>query len=266
VPTEIVLEALRERRRSMLWWGLGLAGLVALTVAFYPSIRDDEALSSYAEDLPESVRALFAGGELDLGSPAGYLNSQIFSLMAPLLFLIFAISAGAGAVAGEEERGTLDLLLAQPVRRRAYVLERFLALAVLVGALTLFLAVVVALGSKLVDLEIGLGKVAAASAGVGLLAVLFGTVALAAGALGPGRTRAIAVAAGIATLAWIFDGLAQSVDALDALRRLEPYYWAVGRNPLRNGADWLGWALLAAATLLLAAAAAAGLERRDLRQ
>ena len=58
---EVSLEALRERRRSLLWWTLGVAALVALNVAFYPSVRDDEALSDYAKDLPESVRALFAG-------------------------------------------------------------------------------------------------------------------------------------------------------------------------------------------------------------
>ena len=102
MSTDVVVETLRERRRSLLWWSLGLAALVALNVAFYPSIRDDEALSDYAKDLPESVRALFAGGELDLTSPAGYLNSQIFALLAPLVFLIFTIGAGAGAVAGEE--------------------------------------------------------------------------------------------------------------------------------------------------------------------
>ena len=66
MSTDVVVETLRERRRSLLWWSLGLAALVALNVAFYPSIRDDEALSDYAKDLPESVRALFAGGELDL--------------------------------------------------------------------------------------------------------------------------------------------------------------------------------------------------------
>jgi ABC-2 type transport system permease protein len=80
----VTLETLRERRRSLVWWALGIAVLVGVTVAFYPSIRGDEALNSYAEKLPESLRALFAGGELDMASPAGYLNSQVFALTAPL--------------------------------------------------------------------------------------------------------------------------------------------------------------------------------------
>ena len=266
VPIEVSLEALRERRRSLLWWTLGVAALVALNVAFYPSVRDDEALSDYAKDLPESVRALFAGGELDLASPVGYLNSQVYALMAPLLLLIFSIGAGAAAVAGEEERGTLDLVLTHPVRRRDYVLQRLLALAVLVTALTLVLLATVALGSLAVDLEISFARLVSASVSVGLLALLFGTVALAAGAVRSGRARAIAVAAGLAVASWMFDGLAQAVDALEPWRPLLPYYHALGQNPLREGAQWGGWAILAAATAVLAACAAAGLERRDVRQ
>ncbi len=266
MPTEIFLQALRERRRSLLWWSVGLVGLIGLNLAFYPSVRDDQALSDYAKDLPEAVRALFAGGELDIASPVGYLNSQVFALTAPLVLLIFTIGAGSGAVAGEEERGTLDLLLAQPVRRRDFVLQRFLALAALVAALTFVVLGTVAIGSWLVDLEIGFDKLFATSASTGLLALLFGAAALAAGAVWPGRTRAIAVAAALAVAAWIFDGLAQSVDVLEPWRPLSPYYQALGRNPLREGVPWVGWVVLLVLTAAIVVCAAAGLERRDTRQ
>jgi ABC-2 type transport system permease protein len=205
--TEVALQALGERRRSLIWWALGVAVLVLLTVAFYPSIRDDTAINEYVKDLPESLRGLFAGGELDIASPAGYLNSQIYALMAPLVFLVFAVGAGAGAVAGEEERGTLDFLLAHPLRRRDYAFHRFLALVALVAALSAVLLATTWLGSLAVDLDIGLGRVLAATVSVGLLAVLFGTLALAAGSVRPGRARAIAVAAGVAVAGWLLDGL-----------------------------------------------------------
>jgi ABC-2 type transport system permease protein len=263
---EVALQALRERRRSLLWWSLGLLALVALNIAFYPSIRDDTSINDYVKDLPESLRGLFAGGELDIASPSGYLNSQVFALMAPLILLIFAVGAGAAAVAGEEEQGTLDFLLAHPLRRRDYVVQRFLALGALVGLLTAVLLLTVWLGALAVDLEMGFGRLVAASVSVGVLALFFGTLALAAGAVWPGRARAIAVAAGVAVAAWLLDGLGQAVDVLDAWRPLSPYYQAIGRNPLREGAPWSGWGALAAATAVLAAVAAVGLERRDLRQ
>jgi len=266
VSTEVLVHSVRERGRSLGWWALGLVGLIGVTVAFYPSIRGDAGLSTFGEDLPESLRALFVGGELDLASPVGYLNSQIYAALAPLLFLVFSIGGGAGAVAGEEERGTLDLLLAHPVRRRDYVVQRFLALTTLVAALTAVLLASVALGSALVDLDIGLDKLVAASVSVALLAVLFGALALAVGAIRPGRASAIAVAAGLAVAAWLLDGLAQAVDALDPVRALSPFYQALGRNPLRDGVPWTGWAVLVAVTVVLVVVAALGLERRDVRQ
>jgi ABC-2 type transport system permease protein len=263
---EVVAETLRERRRSLAWWTLGLVAFVALNIAFYPSIRDDAALSDYSKDLPEALRALFAGGELDLVSGTGFLNSQVFALMAPVILLIFAIGFGSAAVAGEEERGTLDLLLAQPLSRVEFVLARALSLVMLVAAMTAVLVATVAGGSALVDLEIGFGAVAAASVSVGLLALLMGALALTVGAVWPGRGKAIAVAAGIAIAAWMLDGLGQAVDVLEPWRPLSPYYQALGTRPLTDGAPWGGWALLLGATALLVAAACAGLRRRDIRQ
>jgi ABC-2 type transport system permease protein len=266
MSTDVLVESLRDGRRSLLWWVLGVAGIVALNVVFYPSVRDDPALNDFARDLPESVRALFVGGELDLTSPAGYLNSQIYALTAPLLLLIFAIGAGSGAVAGEEERGTLDLLLAQPLRRRDYVGGRFAALAARVAALSAALLATVAITSLLVDLDIGFGRLVAASTSLWLLGLLFGGLALAAGAVRPGRTGAIAVAAGVGVLAWLLDGLAQTVGPLEPLRPLSPYYQALGRDPLGDGAPWTGWLLLALGAAAAAAVAIWGLERRDVRQ
>lgn len=266
MPTEVLLESLRERSRSTLWWALGLVLLLGVTIAFYPSIHDDDALSDYAKDLPESLRALFAGGEVDLASPVGYLNSQVFALTAPLVLFIFAIGAGSGAVAGDEEKGALDLLLAHPLRRRDYVVQRFLALAVLIAALGVVLLGAVALGSAMVDLEIAFDRLASASVSVTLLALFVGTLALAVGAVAAGRARVIAIAAGVAVMAWLLDGLAQAVDVLDPWRPLSPYYQALGQNPLRSGAPWGGWAILAIATIALVVIAAIGLERRDVRQ
>jgi ABC-2 type transport system permease protein len=266
VATDVLVETMRERTRSTLWWSIGLAALVALTVAFYPSVRDDTALNDYTKDLPESLRALFAGGELDITSAAGYLNSQIFALAAPLVLLVFAIGHGSGAVAGEEERGTLDLLLAHPLRRRDYVVQRFAAMTALVVALCVVLLVTTAIGARTVDLEIGFGRLAAGSVSVGLLALLFGTLALAVGSARPGRATAVAVSAGVAVVAWLFDGLSHTVGALEGWRPASPFYQALGKNPLRDGAQWGSWAILLAATVVLVVVAAAGLERRDARQ
>ena len=263
---EIALEILRERRRSLIWWSVGIAAMVVVNLIFYPSIRDSSELSNYSKDLPEAMRALFVGGETDLTSPVGFLNSQIFALLAPLLFAVFAIGWGGAAMAGDEERGTLDYLLALPVSRGAVVVQRFGAMAATVWALSVVLLAAVLLGSLLVDLEVELVGVLAATISTGLLALLFGTVGLSTGCLAPGRGRAIAVAAGFATVSWMLDGLAQAVSSLEPLRPISPYYQAFGQSPLADGPAFTGWASLVAATAVLVGVGVVGLRRRDVLQ
>ena len=91
-------------------------------VAVYPTVRDNPRPEQDGERLPRGAEGFHRfGGDLDYVSGAGYLGSELFSFMVPLLLLVAAIGAGARAIAGEEERGTLDLLLANPLSRALLV-------------------------------------------------------------------------------------------------------------------------------------------------
>ena len=93
--------------------------------------------------------------EADLASPAGYLNTEFFAFMGPLLVLVYAIGGGAAALAGEEDRRTLDLLLANPVSRARVVVEKFAAQAAGVTFLmtVLWVALLVGGGAAGMDLS-----------------------------------------------------------------------------------------------------------------
>ncbi|MGL6278467.1 MAG: hypothetical protein ACRC50_02790, partial [Gaiella sp.] len=84
MPGSVVRRALGDLRRSFLWWALGLAGYVAMIVAVYPTIRDNEELERLVEQYPDALKAFFAfGGQLDFTSAAGYLGGELFSFMIP---------------------------------------------------------------------------------------------------------------------------------------------------------------------------------------
>ncbi|MGK2956135.1 MAG: ABC transporter permease subunit [Solirubrobacterales bacterium] len=263
---EILIESFREHRRSLVWWTIGITLMVATTVVFYPSIEDSPGLSDYSKELPDAMRALFVGGELDLTSPVGYLNSQIFALLGPALLAIFAVSAGASAIAGDEERGLLDIKLAQPLSRRTLVLQQFAWLVLGVVILTTVLLLTVYFGSRPFGLDIGFMDLLAACISTGLFGLFIGSIALTIGCLHPGRTVAVSTAAAVATAAWMLDGLSKAVDWLEPFRFLSAYYQAFGQNPLSNGAPWQSWMVLALATLTLLLVSIFGLQRRDINQ
>ena len=47
----VFLKTLRDARRALVWWILGLVGFVALIVAVYPTVRDNPELNKLRRGL-----------------------------------------------------------------------------------------------------------------------------------------------------------------------------------------------------------------------
>lgn len=257
----IVARTLRDGRRGLLWWALGLAGMSAMTMAFYPFLRDVPGLDELLQTLPDALLRLI--GDTEMLSAVGYLNANLYGAVVPLLFLFYGLFAGAGAVAGEEESGTLDMLLANPVARARVVIEK--AVAMVIGLA--LLGVVMWLTTYLVSLPIDMGLDAAHLAAVNLSAALFGLfmggLALAIGAATGARGLAIGLGAFIGVFAYLWNSLAPLVDALEPFQKLSPFYYYFGANPLRNGLDPVHAAVLGVGGLVFVVVAVFGFRRRD---
>lgn len=225
--------SLHEHRRSLSAWAGGLFALSLIMAALYPTVRDNPQLSNLHESYPKALRSLF--GITDLTTGVGFMRAELFSLVAPLLLIVLAVLWGGDLVAGEEDRGTMDILLANPISRSRVVLEKWAALVAGVAATGMALALGLAIGIPAVDLNIGAAGVAAAVVATVLLALLFGTVALVVGA-GTGRRGLARGSAGLlAVLAYLMSSLADLVGWLRPARPVSPWYHALGVDPLVKG-------------------------------
>jgi len=260
----IALKSLRDIRRGFLWWSLGLIGFVALIVSVYPTVHSNPALEKLSQDYPKALQAFIAfGGTVDYTSAAGYLGIELFSLMVPLLLLVAGIGTGAATIAGEEERGTLELLLANPISRTKVVLEKAVALLLELAGLGVVLWLALWVGAVAVDMEISAGHLAAATLRAVLLALAYGAIAILLGAATGRRTVAIGLTAATAVAAYLVNGLAPLVHALEVPQKLSPFYhYAVG-DPLRNGVSFTHMAVLVAIAVVATALAPWFFSRRD---
>lgn len=258
----IAWQSIKENRKGLLGWSIGVLALVLLTVLFYPAMRGQEEFNDIMKDMPDALKALM--GAEDLVSPVGYLNSQLFQMMLPALFLIFAIGRGGEWIAGEERKGTLEMLLANPVSRARVVAERSVALAVMVVLLGVVLFAGVAGGAALVGMEIGIYELLAACLALTLLAVAFGEIGLFLGAFTGKKSLSVGITSAIAVAGFFLATLAPVVDVLEPFEKYSPFYYYLGNNPLINGVDLLHTIVLIAIALVATVAAAAGFERRDL--
>ena len=259
----VFTKTLRDQIRPMTWLTIGTTVLLLYIVLLYPTIRDSPDLSRFVEELPEPLKAIL--GAQDFASAAGYLRAETFSLMIPLIFIIFGVVLGANAIAGEEEKGTLDLLLANPLRRQRVVVDKFLALCVLVLALGIVALAVLWAGATAINMDIGADKLAAAMLGSVLIGILFGALALAIGASTGQRSLALSIPAAFALASYLLNSMAPLADWLEPYRVLSPFYYYLGTDPLIHGFDPVNNLVLLVAALVLAAVAVVTFERRDLR-
>ena len=245
----LLRHSLWDQRRAMFGWSVGIFGTVTLLVAMYPTVRDTPGLDAVWENAPEGIKALFGlGGTLDISSGVGYLRTEVFGLTLPLLLLVRAIGAGAGSIAGDEERGVVGQLLSLPVSRSRILSERFLGQLISNLSLGLLTMCTILSIAPLVRLDIGFSRLLAATSGAVVLATLFGTTALLVGCVTGRRSAAVAVSSAAAVCGFLSDSLAGLSDRVSWLRVISPFHWASpGELILGGSLSGLLWCLAAIA-------------------
>lgn len=259
---DVVAKTVRDLRGAVIGWTLGLGAYAALVTASFPSIRDNAAVEAYLETLPEAMLAFF--GAADLTTAAGFYRAELFSYL-PALLAVFTVGKAIALTVGEERDGVLDLVLAQPIDRWRVFVGRFLGLGLATALVVTGLALTLSVGGALVGLtgrEI-VGLIAWCYL-AGLLALLFGTAAMAVAGF-VHRTRApLLVGAVFAAGSFLLEGLARTVAFLEPIREANPYHWYALTNPVAGPVSLLGTAGLVAVLLVLLAAGTHGFERKDL--
>jgi len=257
---DIWTKTLWDQRRSMLGWAIGFVAVSAIYGGFYPFASTPE-YAELIDNLPAGLSEAFGWDEIS--SPHGYLGSTVYGILGPVLVIIMAIAFGAKAIAGNEEAGHLELLIAQPVTRTRVVLQRAVALviATAVGGIAVFVSIMAIRGP--VELDLGVGNIAVTSLNLTLLGTVFGTLALLVGGFVGRRGLVIGVSAVIAVAAYLANGLAPQVDGFAWLQKLSPFYWFSGTATLRDGIDLPKTFLLAGVSLLFVAIGAVAFNRRD---
>lgn len=259
---ELVAAPWRAVRRAAFWWSVGLASLVAVTVAFWPAFRGSSGLSQAFDQLPSGV--VQALGFEDIGTPAGFLRGNLYEIFIPLLLAGAAIALVNGQTAGDEVAGRLELYLAQPVDRRAVFLGRAIAAFIALAVITVVLVAVQLGADALFDLSIALDRVLSTLALCALLALLHGSLAVAIAGLRARPTFVLGAGVGIAVAGYVVAALFSLSSELAPLRHLSPWDWAFGGNPLEQATDAWRYAALAVPSVALVAIGLLAVTRRDI--
>jgi ABC-2 type transport system permease protein len=254
---------LSDSRRGFLGWIVAITAVAAMYSGFWPVFGHNASLVDAINAFPQSMKEAFH--MTDYSTAAGYFGSTVFGLLVPILVAVFAIAAGVRAVAGDEESGTLDLVLAYPVSRTRLAVARYGAvIAAMAGAGVLLLVVMLAIRVPAKFTELSVGNLAAVIFQLTLFGVCFASIAFGIGAYIGRRAIAIGACAYIAVVAYLADSFLPQIKGLKWVENFSPFSWYLSGEPLRNGVQWGHCALLVVVGLVFAAAGVWQFGRRDL--
>ncbi|HUO69904.1 MAG TPA: ABC transporter permease subunit [Solirubrobacteraceae bacterium] len=262
MATDIARLDLHNRRRSLIGYTVGLALYMLVIVVLYPAFKHSTELNKLTQG--NSALAAVFGATGTLTSPAGWVDVNAYVNFLPLIMLLLTIGYGADAIAGQNEDGTLGLLLVLPLTRPTILAQKIATMIAQALTLALTAAACVYIG-RAFDVTLNPWHVATATLAILALSVDLGLIALALGTATGSRGTAIGIATALAVGSYLLSSLAAAVAWLKPTRFASLFYWADGNHQLAQGAGLTSFAVLAAVAIATALATNTALRHLDVR-
>jgi ABC-2 type transport system permease protein len=249
-------------------WRLAIVALaLAIWGAILPIVFD--AFGAQFEDLMESGAipsqfAQFGGG--DIFSLAGSVSLGFIHPIAVGLGLVFAVGFAGAAIAGERQRGTLEVLLARPVSRRRVYLTALVASALFIAITVAALSLGAVAGAAIVGrvAELGPGNVPILWLNASLLFWAFAAVSLAASVSFDRLTPAIGLSLAFVLISYFLDVIGELWPDAAFLQPYSLFHYLDARAALAGLPDPANFVVLAGVIAAAVAYALIVFPRRDL--
>lgn len=242
----LVFDALRARRVTVAALLIGLLAISVGYLALFPQL--EEQLQSFAGELPEFYDALV--GDADFSTPAGYVRTQVFALVAPLVAVGVAIAAAAG-LAKQERAVTLTPVYLAPVSRSGIAGAHLLAAwgIGLAAAIGVFVGVVI--GAPLAGADVSVGAIVAAT--VPFIGITWAAAAVAwvVGAATGAPGAASGAGWTFVAVSFLANSVGEVVSSASWLTDVSPWGWYGAGKAVTDGFDPMSLLLFALAFALV---------------
>ncbi|MCB9455734.1 MAG: ABC transporter permease subunit [Anaerolineaceae bacterium] len=264
-PGIIFKRTLWDSRMGIIGWGVGIGLITMLIVALFPTITEFEG---FAQMMENPIYKALLGEAADAAAfltPEGFIAIYVVAF-TPLYLAIYLVMLGLNVTAGEEERGTIDLLMSTPTPRWQVIVEKFLAIVV---TTLLILGINFALGlvGLLITPEMTVSPIRLAEGSLAMLPIsaLMAGLALLLGTVTRSRGAAGGIAGGIIIASYMITTLSEV--ATEALGPVKPFSFFTYHHSIqimREGILWGDFVLLSVITAVLVGLGIFFFQQRDL--
>ncbi len=216
----LLLQELRFRRNAIIGWGIGLALLPIMYISIYPQ---------YAEPMEAfQDMEIYEAMGMSFGNFDEWVASVLIAML-PIILAIYAVVDATGTLAGEEDNGRLELMVALPTPRWQIVSVKAIAHGIALFIILLIEGIVAAVVFLAIENQLETTMAATDLIWSLLytwpLVMAFGMISLFLGTFCP-RRRIAAMIATVTVLASYFgNSLSSQVSSLESLRPLFPFYY-----------------------------------------
>src|SRR5947207_434780 len=257
----VYLKTLRDFRIAILGWGLGLGLLMYVVLAAVPSLVETPQARASLVSLAGTFSWLAEPIAVD--TPGGYATWKYgFTILIMALWPLLACSR---LLRGEEERGSLDVLLSLPRGRVRVGLEKLVAVWTALLLMGLLIGLLTFAGGQYARADFGLGGALLFGLNVALICGVFGSLALLLAQFTQERGAAAGWTGGLLLIFIVLDMVHRVFSKTEWLSRLSPVYYYNLSKPLVPGYGTNVGAMLVllALSILLSGAAIWLFARRD---
>ena len=259
--TSIFLKTLRDFRIAILGWGVGM-GLVMFEVqATVGSLVSTPAARATLVSLAGSFA--WNADPVAVDTVGGYATWKVGIFI--LLVAIWPLMACSRLLRGEEERGSLDVLLSLPRGRLRVALEKLAAVWTALLLMGLLIALITFAGGKSFNADYSLGDALLFGLNLVLICGVFGSIALLLSQFTQERGTAAGVTGGLLLVFIVLDMVHRVIPGTEWLSRLSPVYYYNLSKPLvpSYGTNPGALLVLLGLSVLLSGAALLLFVRRD---
>jgi ABC-2 type transport system permease protein len=254
----IIWRTIKNRKISLIAYSLGAAAFLEMYVALFPLFADkqkefEKLLDIYPEQLFQALGMDKAS--FNLSKIESFVATEHFSLIWPIMVIILVIAFAGVQIAGEIEKGTIEIILAQPVSRLKIYFSKYFA-----GLANLFVFVVVSVFAIVpfsaihnVDYKIENWITMA------ILGFLFGlaifSLSMFASSIFSEKGKSNLAVGGIIILMYVINTISAFKESLKDLRYLSFFHYydfstAMNKNMIDDTAIWMFLGVSVAATIL----------------
>ncbi len=257
---------IKDRKITIIVYSVTAILFLWMYIALFPTISESfDQLKTYIESFPQGIMEAFGVDAETFVTFEGYIGSEQFSFVWPIMIIALMISFSGWSIAGEVEKSTIEILLSQPISRLKIFFSKYLAgLSILIFFIIASVATIFPMASAY-DISIKSENFLK----VGVLGLLFGmavySISIIFSVIFSEKSRANFIPAGILVVMYVIHIVSALKESLENLKYTSFfYYFSPSKALVHNEIEPLAWWVFIGTFIVATTIAAIWFKKRDI--